>query len=66
MLTLAREGEKDNGKLVLEISRVALDWEETREFTELLGLTPGLRRYRVLSSTRTGPDTIGIVPRSSR
>ncbi len=64
MLTLAREGDADDGKLVLEISRDALDWEETREFTELLGLTPGLHRYRVLGSARTGPDAIGVVTRS--
>ena len=64
MLILAREGDTNEGELVLEISREALDWPETRKLGELLKLTPGQRRFRVLNAARTGPNAIGIVTRS--
>ena len=49
--------------LILEPEALALD--ETREFTEQLGLTPGRRHYEIV--VRLGPpqpDRLSIVPRS--
>ncbi len=63
-LTLGYEGEPSERKLVLEIAREALDWPETREFTELLNLARRSRYQIVPGAARTGPDRIGIVTRS--
>ena len=64
-LTLGYEGEPGEGAYVLEIASEALDWPETRELTELLSLAPDRGRYRIVPGAgRTGPNTIGIAPRS--
>ena len=64
-LTLGYEGEPGEETYVLEIVSEALDWPETRELTELLSLAPDRGRYRIAPGAgRTGPNTIGIAPRS--
>jgi hypothetical protein len=56
-------GAKDR-KLVVEIASEALDSPELLELTELLGLTPGRRRYHIENKATKHPETIGIVTRS--
>lgn len=64
-LTIGYEGEPGEGTYVLEIASDALDWPETREFTELLGLEPNRARYRIVPGAgHSEPNTIGIAPRS--
>ena len=64
-LTIGYEGEPEEGTYVLEIASEALDWPETREFTELLGLEPNRGRYRIVPGAgHSEPNTIGIAPRS--
>jgi hypothetical protein len=64
-LTLGYEGEPGEGTHVLEIASEAFDWPETRELTELLNLAADRGRYRIVPGAgRTGPNAIGIAPRS--
>jgi hypothetical protein len=64
-LTIGYEGDPEEGTYVLEIASEALDWPETRELTELLGLEPNRGRYRIVPGAgHSEPNTIGIAPRS--
>jgi hypothetical protein len=51
-LTLGYQGEPGEGRCVLEIATEALDWPETREFTELLNLAPDRARPRRVAKSR--------------
>jgi hypothetical protein len=65
VLSLAHtEGGTNEKRLVLEIAPEALGSPELLEFTGLLRLTPGRRRYNIENKATTDPETIGIVTRS--
>lgn len=52
-------------RIVVRLSREALDWKETRELAKILGVTPGKTRYVLTASPISEkPDQIKIETRS--